>query len=178
MAWVVQTFPEAVVDFYSSIQNAISWSSNSDYYVLINRFGKEGFNSWTAQLGSPDIVLSDGSFGAISCRNFTRLWLNIYDYLMSGDESADTIMEFYNGTEESCIYETLGDEYMVYSKAGWYFEGEDSYYTVQNDAGIVMKGMNSYILTILSDAYERLDLLDSVVEAMDQAHTELVEQTA
>ena len=58
--------------------------------------------------------------------------------------------------------------YTVYSKGGWSFEGEDSYYTVQNDAGIVMKGEHPYVLTVLSDAYEHLDLLDGLVKEIDQ----------
>ena len=48
--------------------------------------------------------------------------------------------------------------------------------TVQNDAGIVMKGEHPYVLTVLSDAYEHLDLLDALVKEIDQAHTELIRQ--
>lgn len=151
------------MDYYSVIENTISWSSNSDYFTLINNFGKSGFNSWTAQLGSSDITLTDSSFGDITCRSFTRIWIEIYEYFMSGDETAEQLSSFFIGTENSCIYETLGAEYTVYSKAGWYSEGEGSYYTVQNDAGIVMKEDSPYILTILSDAYGELELLGDLV---------------
>lgn len=176
VVWAVQNYPDTLMDFYSEIENAIVWSSNEDYYILINNFGKSGFNSWTAEAGSPAIELTDTSFSTITCRNFTRLWISIYDYFTSADEDAEILAELFSGTEESCIYETLGEEYTVYSKAGWYAEGEDSFYTVQNDAGIVMKGTHPYTLTVLSDAYERLDLLDPVVEALDLAHTELISQ--
>lgn len=176
VAWVVQTYPEAAVDFYSEIENAIVWSSNEDYFVLINNFGKSGFNEWASRTAGTDIELSDGSFGPVTCRDFTRLWIDIYNYFMSEKENAEMIRELYSGTEESSIYETLGTDYTVYSKAGWSFEGEDSYYTVQNDAGIVMKDQHPYILTILSNAYERLDMLDTVVEKVDLAHTELIAQ--
>ena len=99
---------------------------------------------------------------------------NIYDFFTSDSETAELIRPLYSGTDESVIYETLGQSYTVYSKGGWSFEGEDSYYTVQNDAGIVMKGEHPYVLTVLSDAYEHLDLLDALVKEIDQAHTELL----
>lgn len=176
VAWMVQTYPETAEEFYPEIESAIMWSSNEDYFVLINNFGKSGFNEWASQTVNTEVELSDGSFGPVTCRDFARLWINIYDYFTSGSETAEKIRNLYCGTDESAIYETLGEKYMVYSKAGWSFEGEDSYYTVQNDAGIVMKGTDPYILVILTDAYERLDLLDSVVEEMDLAHTELLAQ--
>lgn len=175
VVWMVQTYPDAAADFYEQIQNAIVWSSNEDYFTLINNFGKSGFNEWTEQLGCSDVQLTDGSFGPVTCRNFTRLWIQIYDYFESDDENARMIQELYCGTEESCIYEALGNQYTVYSKAGWSFEGEDSYYTVQNDAGIIMKDGHPYILTVLSDAYEQLDLLEEMIVKVDQAHTELTE---
>lgn len=176
VTWLVQTYPDALTDYYSVIENSIVWSSNEDYYTLIDSFGKDDFNSWTASLGSPDIALNVGSFGELTCRSFTRIWKDIYEYFMSGDNVAETLSSFFIGTENSRIYETLGSQYTVYSKAGWYFEGNDSYYTVQNDAGIVMKENHPYIITILSNAYEQFGLLDDLVTAMDQAHTELLEQ--
>ena len=38
----------------------------------------------------------------------------------------------------------------------------------------LMKGEHPYVLTVLSDAYEHLDLLDALVKEIDQAHTELL----
>ena len=67
----------------------------------------------------------------------------------------------------------MGGQYTVDSKGGWIGEGNGSYYNVQNDAGIVMKGEHPYVLVILSDAYGRLDLLDNLVYVLDQAHTAL-----
>ena len=39
-----------------------------------------------------------------------------------------------------------------------------------------MKGAHPYILTIMSDAYEELELLEGVVEELDLAHSELLAQ--
>lgn len=174
VAWVVQTYPDAAVNMYSNIANVISWSSNRDYYILINTYGKSGFDSWTTEIGCPDVTLSDGSFSAVSARDLTRLWINIYDYFTSGQENSDTIRDLFVNTEQSYIYETLGSEYTVYSKAGWLADGDEAYYNVQNDAGIVMKDDHPYILVVLSDAYGQNELLGNLVECLDQAHSSLI----
>lgn len=171
VVWLAETYPETAVDMYSTIADTISWSSNSDYFTLINTYGKDGFASWTAELGSPDIQLSDGSYGSITARSFTRLWLNMYEYFMSGDDNSDTIRDLYISTEESTISETLEAKYTVYSKAGWIADGDEEYYNAQNDAGIVMKDGHPYVLVVLSNAYERFDLLDPLVNCLDQAHS-------
>ncbi len=174
VVWLAQTYPSAVSNMYTTISNTISWSSNSDYSTLVSTYGKTEFASWTAEAGSADITLSDGSYSSITARSFTRLWIKMYDYFTSGETNAEAISELFIGTEESCISEALGDEYTVYSKAGWISEGEDSYYTVQNDAGIVVKDSHPYILVVLSDAYDRFDLLDPLIACLDQADSDLV----
>ena len=176
VAWVAQTYPDSALNMYSTISNTITWSSNSDYFALISNFGKSGFDSWAAGLGSGDCGITDGSFAAINARDFARLWINMYSYFMSGDETAGKIRDLYSDTLQSCIAEALGTMYTVYSKAGWIGEGQGTYYNVQNDAGIVMKPDHPYVLVILSDAYGRLDLLDSLVACLDECHTNLTLQ--
>lgn len=176
VAWVAQTYPDSALNMYSTISNTITWSSNSDYFALISNFGKSGFDSWAAGLGSGDCGITDGSFAAINARDFARLWINMYSYFMSGDETAGKIRDLYSETLQSCIAEALGTTYTVYSKAGWIGEGQGTYYNVQNDAGIVMKPDHPYVLVILSDAYGRLDLLDSLVACLDECHINLTLQ--
>ncbi len=173
VVWIAQEYPSSVSDMYSTISDTISWSSNSDYFTLINTYGKSGFNDWTAELGVPNVAMTDGSYGPICSRDFTKIWCYMYDYFMSGQNNADTIRDLYIGTEESSISETLGEQYTVYSKAGWIADGDDPYYNVQNDAGIVMKGDHPYVLVILSDAYGRHDLLDNLTDCLDRAHSGL-----
>lgn len=174
VAWLVQAYPEAADILYDTIQNTIHWSSNDDYETLITLYGNTEFYNWTAGLGCADIAMTGEWYPAVSAREFAVLWSSIYDYFMS--ESCDPdIREFYNGTLASAIYETLGEEYTVYSKAGWIGEGLGTYYNVQNDAGIVLKEDAPYVLVVLSDAYGRLDLLDNLVSVLDLAHTALMD---
>lgn len=172
VAWLVQAYPETADMLYGTIQNTIQWSSNDDYGVLITSYGYTGFNNWAAGIGCQNIAIVGEWYPAINAREFAMLWNVMYDYFISESCDAD-IRALYEGTLSSAIYETLGEQYTVYSKGGWIGEGLGTYYNVQNDAGIVMKGENPYVLVVLSDAYGRLDLLDNLVAVLDSAHTAL-----
>lgn len=174
VAWLVESYPQTIDFLYGTIQNTITWSSNDDYGELITTYGYTEFNDWAAGIGCEDLVISGEWYPEIKARDFAKLWCHMYDRVVSGGSLAG-IINIYTDTLSSAISETLGGQYTVYSKGGWIGEGRGSYYNVQNDAGIVMKGEHPYVLVILSDAYGRLDLLDNLVYILDQAHTELTE---
>lgn len=171
-AWLVQAYPETADTLYGTIQNTLQWSSNEDYEMLITLYGYTEFNSWAAGLGCQNTAITGEWYPAVNARDFAVLWSSMYDYFTSETCNTD-VRDLYTGTLSSAIYETLGEQYTVYSKAGWIGEGLGTYYNVQNDAGIVMKGENPYVLVVLSDAYGRLDLLDSLMAVLDMAHTTL-----
>ena len=174
VAWLVEDYPQTMDFLYGTIQNTITWSSNDDYGELITTYGYTEFNDWAAGIGCEDLVISGEWYTSVKARDFAKLWCHMYDRVVSGGSLAG-IINIYTDTLSSAISETLGGQYTVYSKGGWIGEGRGSYYNVQNDAGIVMKGEHPYVLVILSDAYGRLDLLDNLVYILDQAHTELTE---
>lgn len=174
VAWAALTYPESAYNMYPTISNTITWSSNEDYFALINTFGISGFNSWVSGLGCQNIAIADEWYPAVNARDFARLWISVYDSFLSG-AVPDSIQNLYSGTLESSIYETLDSRYTVYSKAGWIGEGLGTYYNVQNDAGIVMEGDDPCVIVVLSDAYGRMDLLDNLVAALDSAHTSLLD---
>lgn len=174
VAWLVETYPQTMDFLYGTIENTIAWSSNDDYEALLTSYGYTEFNSWAAEIGCENIVITEGGYPPVNARDFAKLWCHMYDRVVSGAGLA-SIIDIYRDTLSSAIYETLGGQYIVYSKAGWIGEGLGTYYNVQNDAGIVMKGDHPYVLVILSDAYGRLDLLDSLTSALDQAHTALTD---
>lgn len=173
-AWLVQAYPETADMQYSTIENMLQWSSNEDYELLLNTYGYEEFKVWMQSLGCGDTILSEEWYPAVSAKDFTRLWQEMY-YDFESESIPSEIRDLYTGTMESAICETLGEQYPVYSKGGWIGEGLGTYYNVQNDAGIVMKGENPYVLVVLSDAYDRIDLLSNLVGVLDEAHTALSE---
>lgn len=174
VAWLAECYPSAVDFLYGTIQNVISWSSNEDYGELIASYGYAGFNSWAAEIGCENLTITGEWYPAVNARDFSKLWCHMYDCIVSGG-NLSSIISIYIDTLSSAISETLGGQYTVYSKGGWIGEGRGSYYNVQNDAGVVMKGEHPYVLVVLSDAYGRMDLLDNLVYVLDQAHTELTE---
>lgn len=171
-AWLVQAYPETADIQYTIIENMLQWSSNEAYETLVSIYGYAQFKEWMQELGCGDVILSEEWYPAVSARDFSLLWQEIY-YDFVSESISPEIRDLYTGTLQSAICETLGDEYTVYSKGGWIGEGFGTYYNVQNDAGIVMKGENPYVLVVLSDAYGRIDLLNNLVEALDEAHTVL-----
>lgn len=173
VAWLVQAYPQTADSLYDTIQNTIVWSSNDDYEMLISTYGSSEFDSWMEELGCKNIALSGEWYPDINARDFAVLWNSVYDSFLSGSVPS-YIRDLYTGTLESAIYETLGPWYTVYSKAGWIGEGTGTYYNVQNDAGIVMKGDDPYVIVVLSDAYGRTDLLDHLITVLDSAHTSLL----
>ena len=174
VAWLVQAHPETADTLYGTIENTLQWSSNEDYERLITSYGYTEFNSWAAGLGCQNIAITDEWYTSVNAWDFAVLWSSMYDYFLS--ETCNTaVRDLYSGTLSSAIYETLGGQYIVYSKAGWIGEGLGTYYNVQNDAGIVMKGEDPYVLVVLSDAYGQMDLLDHLVAVLDMAHTSLTE---
>ena len=174
VAWLAECYPPAVDFLYGTIQNVISWSSNEDYGELIASYGYTEFNSWAAEIGCENLTITGEWYPAVNARDFSKLWCHMYDRIVSGG-NLSSIISIYVDTLSSAISETLGGNYTVYSKGGWIGEGRGSYYNVQNDAGVVMKGEHPYVLVVLSDAYGRLDLLDDLVYVLDQVHTELTE---
>lgn len=173
-AWLVQAYPETADMQYSTIENMLQWSSNEAYESLLNIYGYAGFKEWMQELGCGDTILTEKWYPAVSARDFSLLWQEMYYDFMSESISPE-IRDLYTATLQSAIYETLGEQYTVYSKGGWIGEGLGTYYNVQNDVGIVMKGENPYVLVVLSDAYGRIDLLNNLVGVLDEAHTALSE---
>lgn len=171
-ACIAETHPESVTDFNFLFEDIIHYSDNDAYFYLWEIYGTEDFDAWANEAGCTGVDISE-LYSDITARDLTLLWIKMYSYFTSDSPGADWISELYTDTLNSCIAEALGDTYTVYSKAGWIFE--DDYYNVQNDAGIVMSPENPYVIVVLSDAYEQMELLESLVCSIDHAHTELIE---
>lgn len=75
----------------------------------------------------------------------------------------------FSSTLNSTIHMALGEQYSVYTKAGW-INGEGGYYAL-NDAGIVRSSSGDYVLAVMSDACEEYDLLSGLVSMLDTIHS-------
>lgn len=172
VACIAETEPSCTDEYRLAIKETISVSSNDDYAVLWRAYGSSVFCAWLEEAGCLEVDVSS-KWTDITSQELALMWIKMYDYFTSGTKDADWLAGLYTDTLNSCISKTLGDSCTVWSKAGWIDSGE--YYTVQNDGGIVMKKGNPYVFVILSDAYGRMDLLSSLIETVDEIHTELVD---
>lgn len=168
---LAQEVPSCLDEQRSVIEETIHISSNDGYKVLWNTYGKEVFQKWMEKAGCSDIEFID-KWADITARELGLLWVQMYDYFMSDTEDSRWLASVFTDTLNSCIYDTLGDTYTVYSKAGWINSSE--YYMVQNDAGIVMADEHPYVMVVLSNACERIDLLDPLIDTLDDIHTYMV----
>ena len=69
----------------------------------------------------------------------------------------------------SNIHRALGDSTTVYTKAGW-ISGEGDLYAL-NDGGIVASSSGAYVLSVMTDACGRNDLLTELVDVLDSVHS-------
>ena len=69
----------------------------------------------------------------------------------------------------SNIHRALGDSTTVYTKAGW-ISGEGDLYAL-NDGGIVASSSGAYVLSVMTDACGRNDLLTELVDVVDSVHS-------
>lgn len=147
------------------------WSSNEDYLYLRGTFGSGIFADWLYEAGV-DPSHASTSYTWYSPRELGKMWLSMYDYFGSAGAAGQQMSSLFSHGYYSSIYYELGDRYAVRSKPGWYPQAWP--YTATNDAGIVYAGDDPYLVVVLSNAPERLDLVRSMVRALDAVHADMV----
>ena len=156
--------------WYQTLNDACVWSDNDAYYALRNAFGSSVFANWLYESGV-DPNKANTNYTWFTPRELGKLWLHMYDYFGSG-AGGDQMSGLFSHGYYSSIYNELGDQYEVRSKPGWY--PYDPGYTATNDAGVVYAGGSPYLVVVLSDAPVRLDLVQSLVSALDSVHGSMV----
>lgn len=167
-----EKIPSSVNSWGGVMRSTIMISSNEGYTSLRMAFGSREFGEWLKEAGCSNInaVLH---YPELTPRDLAQMWIRSYTFLSSTKTNAQWCAQLFTNTLQSPILKTLGGTYTTYSKAGWI--GEGGYLNVQNDAGIVLKPGHPYVISIMSSAYGRIDLLNELVGALDAAHTDLIE---
>lgn len=173
------------------IDQAITVSDNDAYVTLYDTYGAAPFAQWAAQAGT-DADVTEAKYLYLSAGDMARMWAQGYDFLfdanadgasVSSDASSsssaasssasDSARQWLAGefgdTLNSSIHMALGDEYAVYSKAGW-INGEGDYYAL-NDAGIVSSASGDYVLAVMTDACGEYGLLTDLIALLDSIHS-------
>lgn len=157
------------------VQRTISVSDNDTYAQLYNLYGSQYMQRLLSNTGVSGDISETELYTEIRAKDLAKLWIGNLEFFRSGNKNVEWIMPYFRHSRFSFIDNALEWKYAVYSKPGWYY-ANGTEINVYNDAGIVMKGENPYILAVLSNASLYLDnlKLHQLVQDLDAAHSELV----
>lgn len=122
------------------ITHVIKTSDNEGYYMLIRRFGREGYDEMMESLGCGTGRLAITRWPAISARDYASVWQEIYRYRSESDTGA-MLFDLLLHVEYMHFFRDALDV-SVANKSGW---NDESY----NEGGIVF-GERTYALVIMS----------------------------
>ena len=146
-----------------NIHAAITWSDNDSYDSLHYKYDDQEFYDWLASHG----ITQDPAYGwypNTSAKKMASLWSEMFQYVMSGSENAQWLLETTSSTSTSFIRTGLEDSgASVWNKGGWI---SDSDVSAVCDAGIVRSSDGrDYLMVIMTDqddggtSYERVSAL-------------------
>lgn len=127
------------------LYRTIHISDNCGYYMLVDRFGRDGYNSWLDSLGVKYLHLlrSTSNWTSVSTRDLAIIWNEIYSYYQTGSSNAKIMFQYFLNAQHNYLKVQLPN-YLVAHKSGW---TETSF----NDAGIVLEHNDGpYLIAILS----------------------------
>lgn len=149
--------------------NAIDASDNEAYIALRTNYGDDLFSFFADNANAPDIDREE-YYPYLSTKELTALWAEMYDYFfLNPNGRADTTRNFFTSPYNSFIYQSLGDEYTTYTKPGWI----DIDPIARNDAGIIETDDGTYLLAIMSTAFNEEEKLMDLTATMDEIHQDL-----
>lgn len=156
------------------IENALVWSSNDDFSLLVNTFGFQSVSDWLVAHDAPNAAVdaSQHLYVDISATELANVWREVWRFGTSGEAGSEELGSYLAQTDHSPIGQTLRDTCEVWSKPGWYPD-DGSGLSASNDAGIVFAEEGDYVLAILSDIGDNTDALVPLVEALDAAHASM-----
>lgn len=148
----------------SYAEGAIVDSDNTSYYRMRNYFesyASISLSAWLESIGVDGSLADDSSFPTYSPRDSLKFWMNTYLYLEDSESNTDItawLKSLFSSTKVSMIRDAVGttDEnasasVTVYNKAGWIDGTVDD---AVNDAGIIVEGDSTYLISVMTTAPE------------------------
>ncbi|WP_130837257.1 serine hydrolase [Lachnoclostridium sp. Marseille-P6806] len=157
------------------MEEAIRISSNSDYNLLTEKYGRAVFRRYLDEAGTTNTEWAS-RYSETTPIDMTRLWLRGETLLSRNGSRAAKLRDVLQAGYGSAIKAALGKSCVTYSKAGWISYDEDPRYNVYGDAGIVDDGAFPYILVIMSDldSTEGISPVSRLVLALNRLHLEMM----
>lgn len=167
-----ERIPNSAKKSEATMRKCIKISDNDAFTELKNTYGNVEYTKWVTEAGCKGIN-TKWKYIDITPKQLALLWDKNYQFFYSGKTNSEFCRDLFVNTLNSPISGTFGEKYTVYSKAGWI--GEDGYYNVQNDAGIVMRDGHPYVVVILSTTYDKLDWMSTLTTAINSVHEEMIQ---
>lgn len=133
----------------TALNKSMSISDNVGYMMLVDYFGRDGYNAFVKELGCESLVIKP-TVWSLKTRSddLVKIWCEIYNYFKTDTEYSHFLYDSCTNTANDYITSSLND--VDYShKQGSNRTGEWLSYS---DAGIVWKDENPYIIAVLTDA--------------------------
>lgn len=174
---VYQAGDEQTATLKQDIDQVLTVSDNDAYARIYEQYGHDSFNAWAQQSGAATRMGGSRGYVYTSARDMAKLWSAgygvLFDHQTSGaaaisDEALQWLSGDMTNSLNSSIHSALGDANTVYTKAGW-INGEGDFYAL-NDGGIVTSSVGNYVLTVMSTACGRSDLMTDLVSTLDSVH--------
>lgn len=174
---VYQAGNEQTATLKRDIDQVLTVSDNDAYARIYEQYGHDSFNAWAQQSGAATRMGGSRGYVYTSARDMAKLWSAGYGVLLDHQTSGaaaipDEALQWLSGdmtnSLNSSIHSALGDTNTVYTKAGW-INGEGDFYAL-NDGGIVTSSVGNYVLTVMSTACGRSDLMTDLVSTLDSVH--------
>lgn len=180
---VYQAGDEQTATLKQDIDQVLTVSDNDAYARIYEQYGHDSFNAWAQQSCAATRMGGSRGYVYTSARDMAKLWSAgygvLFDHQTSGaaaisDEALQWLSGDMTNSLNSSIHSALGDANTVYTKAGW-INGEGDFYAL-NDGGIVTSSVGNYVLTVMSTACGRSDLMTDLVSTLDSVHAGVMQR--
>lgn len=131
------------------IDKTMGISDNVGYFMMVDYFGRDGYNKWIRDLGCPSLQIHPTVWSLhAKAKELAIIWREIYKYFETDTEYARFLKKTCTNTPNNYATAAL-DGVDISHKQGHNSSGG---WLAYSDAGIVWKGDKPYIIVILSDA--------------------------
>jgi len=131
------------------IDKTLGISDNVGYRMLVDYFGREGYNKWISEMGCPSLQISPTVWSLkAKALELALFWREMDAYFKSDGKYAEFLYSVCTGTESDYATQSLGEVHTSH-KSGHNGSGK---WLAYSDAGILWQENGDYIYSILTDA--------------------------
>lgn len=146
----------------------LSVSDNVAYNMLLDTFGREGYNEYMKSIGCDSLSFARSSSKYSSrckAKDLAVVWVGIFNYLNSGSKHSSLLKKACTNTIMN--YSTVNIKKWDYSHKS----GENAWQL--NDAGIIWKDTPYVLVVLYNDSYENNDNQSYITKLCDIIHFEI-----